>query len=285
MIVIQYQIQRDSNIFLIGDRHIGNATRDTDAWEKLVEMVHSEYDGLPPNRNYIVDHGDVIEGISSDDPRFQAEAHKDPVIKEVEYAIEDNKRTAAKTIVQLQGNHEQKWHRFGDLAEYMCKQSGIQYGTYSCIIVYHDANGNYLFRHHAHHGFGQIRSNAKDPDQELANKLAALKMKLKGLAGNCLVQSMGHTHQLLVNKPKEQLLEMESNGKIKREYATAKKRDGYIHPDFRWYINTGSFTRIYSDDPISGYVERRGYKPTDTGCAVVKVRGGSVYDIDEIKFT
>ena len=75
---------------------------------------------------------------------------------------------------------------------------------------------------------------------------------------------------------------MEKDGKVMREYATAQKKDGYIHPDYRWYICTGSFLDFYKEG-LSTYPERMGYKPTDLGFAIAKIRGGNLVDIDHIK--
>jgi len=101
---------------------------------------------------------------------------------------------------------------------------------------------------------------------------------------NGQVAVLGNTHQLLVNKPKQQLAIMENNSGIEREYTSPKKVDGFIHPDFRWYVNSGSFLKIFADG-VSSYASVAGYDPSDLGFAIVKVRKGLIDDIDEIKLT
>ena len=288
MKVIQYQIKRNSNIFLGGDRHVGNAARSQDAVDHFKNALNSKYDGCA--NNYYVDHGDNLEAISSDDRRFEFSTHKTLPFDELDFAIEEYRNIAFKTICILYGNHEYKWNRFGDLTAKLVKYtnekygSNIEYGTNSCVIVYRDENNKFLFRHFAWHPMsGRLNYAAKDPDQKLGNILAGLKQRFRDRWGNALLMSCGHYHQLIVNKPKEQLLHMEQGGKISKEYATARKVDGYIHPDFRWYVCTGSFLTFYVDG-LSTYVERSGsIQPADTGYAIAKVRDGRLVDIDRIK--
>ena len=40
-----------------------------DGWDQMVDMVRTPYDGA--SHNIVVDHGDAIEAIKTDDPRFQ----------------------------------------------------------------------------------------------------------------------------------------------------------------------------------------------------------------------
>ena len=55
----------------------------------------------------------------------------------------------------------------------------------------------------------------------------------------------------------------------------------YIHPDNRWYINTGSFLKS-SQNGVSGYAEMFEYSPIELGFAVVEVRNKTIQNVRSI---
>lgn len=285
MKIINHTLPRGCNIFLVGDSHEGTVMRYDKGWDQFVDMVTSEYDGLKATRNFWIDHGDMIEAVMTDDPRYyDLTTRESSVIRQIDNAIKQRYGIRKKCLFILQGNHERKLHRYGDITEQVCKDLNVPYGTFSAIAVYKDKAGWLMFRHYASHGFGTIKSQAKDPDQELGNKLANLKMKMKWKVANALLCSMGHTHQLLINCPSPKLLIMEEGGEITAEYTSPRKTDGNIHGDFKWYVNSGSFVRTFGEG-VSSYSEVAGYDPTDLGFAVVAIRKGVIERIDEIKLT
>ena len=114
-----------------------------------------------------------------------------------------------------------------------------------------------------------------------ANRELSLKSKFTEKFGDCLLNSMGHTHQLIVVRPIPQPYMATVDNGLKMKYTKPTKTDGFIDPDHRWYVNTGSFYRAYKDG-VSSYVEKAGYNPVELGFAVVRVRGGNIEDIDKI---
>jgi hypothetical protein len=106
----------------------------------------------------------------------------------------------------------------------------------------------------------------------------ALKNHLSDKVSDAMVMSMGHTHKLLVRKPISRLYMVMEDGRIRQKYTSAKKDDGYIHPDYRWYVNTGSFYKLFGQG-FSGYAERKGYSPIELGFAVLEIRGGKPHDV------
>jgi len=60
-------------------------------------------------------------------------------------------------------------------------------------------------------------------------------------------------------------------------------KDSFIHPDLRWYVNTGSFYKLYADGKnVSGYAERAGYDPNELGYVVVRVKDGIINDVERV---
>ena len=55
----------------------------------------------------------------------------------------------------------------------------------------------------------------------------------------------------------------------------------YIHPDHRWYCNTGSFLRLYGMG-ISSYAEIGEYDPVELGFCVARVRDRIIQGIDKV---
>lgn len=108
-----------------------------------------------------------------------------------------------------------------------------------------------------------------------------LKRHLKHKFGDCLLMSMGHTHKLLICSPNPELYLTDDGSQITQKYTRSDKADGYIHPDHRWYINTGSFLKLYGDG-VSGYAERAGYDPVELGFIVVMVRDRKIVDVRKV---
>ena len=63
-------LPNDHNLFLFGDDHEGTILRSKKGWNKLLDMMNSSYDGLNPDRNWGIHHGDIMEAIPSDDKRY-----------------------------------------------------------------------------------------------------------------------------------------------------------------------------------------------------------------------
>ena len=101
-------------------------------------------------------------------------------------------------------------------------------------------------------------------------------------AGDCVVQYKGHTHKLLVCNPESGLYLYDDGEEIRQGYTTENQNARYIHPDLRWYVNTGSFVKLYRDDELTNYAEVAEYDPIDLGFAVTRVREGKVVKVDKI---
>jgi len=280
MELLSYNLPLDWNLFLFGDDHEGAALRHDDGWKQLVDMMHSEYGGLPASRNYGVDHGDVIEAIQTDDYRYDHHETKEALtLDQIYQAIKNRDPIKKKILCVIDGNHPAKLHRFGKITAHICKELRVPFGTWSAKLTYNDNKGKLQFKHYATHGFGSITSTADDPQRQRTNMKLALKRKLKKKFGDTLLNTMGHTHKLLVCSPSEELFIVDKENELRQYYTGAPvRKHGFIPYDYRWYCNTGSFLKLYGES-ISGYAERAGYDPIELGFLVAKIRGGTITEI------
>ena len=68
---------------------------------------------------------------------------------------------------------------------------------------------------------------------------------------------------------------------IKQHYKFSITPNQKIHPDHRWYVNTGSFLRLYGDMGVSGYAEMAWYDPIMLGFSVAKVRDRELVGVEK----
>lgn len=281
MKIIKQDLPADHNLFLFGDDHEGSILRHDDGWLQLVDMMHSEYGGV--SDNFGVDHGDIIEAIMIDDPRYDGLTTEGNILHQMQRAVEHRKPIKDKLVCILEGNHPLKLWRFGKITEEVCRQLGVQYGTWSCKINY-TLGERLQYKHYAIHGTRKsINSVADDPKRRRANMELSLKRSLAHKAGDAILMSSGHTHKLIYCAPEPQLYLTDDGHQIQQHYSGPKKKIGYIHPDYRHYLNCGSFYRLYADDDnISGYAEIAGYDPVELGFWIVRVRDCEIAGVDKV---
>ena len=277
------EVPKNWNYFLFGDGHIGTRLRVQKAWNKLIDMMNSPYDGVKHNLG--TDHGDMIDAIDISDKRFSFyESREATILAQMDTAKREYWPIRKKLVCILDGNHPRKHWVFGRITERICKEIGVLYGTYSTVIVFKNKD-TIQFRHYAHHGSGSIKSVADDPERRKLNMLLALKRKLSPMFGSALLMSMGHTHRLMKSPPTEELYLTEDNGKIEHGYTPYAPYlpNEFIHPNYRWYVNTGSFMRLYDDNESgSGYAERAMYGPLEIGFCIAKIRDNMLDGVDKI---
>jgi len=284
MQLIKHTVPKDFNLFLYGDDHEGTVLRHKEGWNQLVDMLNSPYGDLKSSCNFGVDHGDIIEAICTDDPRYDAVTTSLNVTKQIKQAIKNREKIKNKIVCILDGNHPRKLRNFGEITSDICTELGVQFGTWSAKITYETKDGDFLFKHHCAHGSRTITSTADDIKRRVANMELILKRLLKDIWGDCLLQSMGHTHKLLVCEPAQTLYLNDSRGKIKQNYTnrrTGAPQTEYIHPDHRWYCNTGAFYKLF-ESGVTSYAEVAGYSPIELGFLVVRFRNGDIEAIDRV---
>lgn len=278
MKLITRQLPVNHNLFLFGDLHDGSVLSSERGWEALVKAMKSEYDGC--SNNYGADGGDMMEAIMADDPRFSPEKLTEPLpLVQMERAIE--KREPIKDILLyiLMGNHERALWRFGDMTAKVCKDLGVEYGTYTAKLIVEDSKGNLMYKVFDTHGSRGITSTADDPIRRRTNMELILKRQLKRKAGDCAVMIKHHVHKLIACKPEADLYLTDDGKKIKQEYTSWGQNERYIHPDARWYGCAGSFLKLYGRG-VSGYAEIAEYDPVELGFLVLKVRNKKIVDLE-----
>ena len=284
MQLLNHDVPWDFNIFLLGDQHIGARLFDADGWAATVEMIMSPYEDC--THNIVVHHGDAIEGILIDDPRFGIEEVGDMMGRTLDQMAEWKRSIwdiRQKTVCLLAGNHEFKLQRFGNVGRRMAEEAGIPYGTFSAEITYR-RDGKTLFKHFCTHGRRGLGSIADDEIRRRANMQLQLKRSLVRKNGTCLLMSRGHSHKIMVTPPNPELFLSSTGEKLAQHYTAPPQEytNGFIHPNLRWYVNGGSYLKTYGIG-FSGYGERGDYDPVELGFCVALVRGGKLVNVREEK--
>ena len=294
MRLITKQVPMNFNIFQFSCTHWGSMFTHKSGWEKLVTMLNESYGGLPSSANYAIHHGDMVEAIAIDDPRWSLMgAQPGGIIPQMTQARDKLKPIKSKVITVLQGNHEQRLEsRFGDITDWVCNELGIPYGTYSAKISYHAKKGGaLLFKQYATHGYKGINSSADDLIRRRSNMRLSLKRTLSPMAGDTILMTKGHTHRLIIAPPESELFLVDDGNRIHQMYTFSSPSAPYIDVNLRWYVNVGAFFRMYGDDVVSNpsdrplegvrssYAEIAEYAPIELGFAVVMVRDGQITNV------
>ena len=294
MRIITKRLPVDHNLFLFGDDHEGTILRYDKGWNKFIDMLHSPWGGLPANHNFAIDHGDFMEAIMIDDPRYDIATVKDPIpMVQLENAVKNRAMIRDRLLFILEGNHPLKLWKFGALTEILCDRLKVPYGTWSAKLVVQDRKGRLMYKSYHTHGRKQITSTADDPKRRETNKQLILKRHLKFKAGDCALLAKGHTHKLLVCKPESELYMTDDGKQVQQNYTLENFRHDapFIHPDHRWYVNTGSFLRLFADPIerpglptkyVSGYGEIAEYDPIELGFAVAEIRDRKIVDVKKV---
>jgi hypothetical protein len=279
---VEFTLPDNANIFLIGDRHKGSSFSSDSDWLKTVDMIKAPYDGV--KTNFVVDHGDCIEGIAIDDPRYDPLEHKDSVLKQMEDCSKEYSVIADNMILMLDGNHPttKALKRFGEVTRKICNDAGIRFGTWSSHISYMDKKGNLMFKHFCTHGRKSITSSLSDPHRRRSALEHSLRNTLRAKWGDCKLMSRGHTHKIITSAPERDLY-LYMNGEIRQGYKMdSSYNDMYIPPSLRYYASTGSFFKLYGEDGSVSYAEEADYDPIELGFVVAKVRDKQLVGLDEV---
>ena len=281
MELVNRNVPMNFNLFLIGDDHEGTVFRHKLGWESMIDKVLSEYEGIKPRHNLVVDHGDVLEGILIDDPRYDFDTVEGNLLQQMERCVYNRKDIKDQIVVIIDGNHPHRLRKFGNITEDICKRLDVPYGTFQCKIAYNNRGSN-LFKQFGGHGWGTNNPKADVPAQRRRTNMELhLKAGLFRKAADVLIMSMGHTHKLLYCKPEPELYLMDDGEELIAKYTKPEKTTGYIHKDFRHYFNTGSFLKLYGEMGISGYGEMAGYDPIENGYWVVMIRNGAISGVNK----
>lgn len=282
---IRLNIPEDCNLFLAGDMQWGNACTHESGIDRLFHALEAEFCGCSHNRLILM--GDLVETIDISDRRFAFDSSRLHLLRDQrDHAVQRLSAVRHKLLLLLRGNHEYRIHStYGNISAEIADALGCLYGGYACVPSFIGPHDRLLFRFFLHHGFGRLTSHAKDWLQAQANIKASLKNKLQHLFAGAVLMAMGHTHQLLIVPPDPSLQiisdEHDEAHAIYRDdsrYHFTDQAAWMIPEQFRWYVNTGSFLKLY-EEGVESYGERLGLRPVELGYAVALVRGGRIADV------
>ncbi len=266
-------------LVLLGDLHIGSNGCCIEGLKRLLNRIKKD------KSTYYVNMGDSVEAICSDDKRFHYVKGAEALpIQQCAMAVDLFRPVASKCWAWLKGNHEDKLHRFGDIAnDLIARPLGVPYGGYVCKLSMSDKFGH-LFKAYLWHGplRGSVASNAKCYVQQQANMKASVRRYLESKASDCAVMAMGHTHKLLLAEPSPKLLMTDDTKQLKASYLQPPEPgESYLEPDRRWYINTGSYlkSQILGDD---SYAELAGYDPVEIGHIEITVQDRKITAVQRV---
>lgn len=272
MIRVQKDLPNTCEVVFAGDTHGGSHFTHEDGIDFLIDYVASK------KNRFMVHMGDWIEAISVEDKRFDVLTTKQPIpLTQAEDMVKRFKSIRKKIITGLRGNHERKLHRYGDLAKMICNDLGVPYGTDEARLIF-THKGEPFFNAFVVHGDKLFRSQAKDWEQQQANKKAALKLYLQNKF-SCAVMICGHAHWLASVPPAKRLYMVDGEKGVKQNYLGGEMGvRGYINPDQRWYGCSGSFYLRYKDG-LSGYGI---FDPNELGFLSLIIRNGKIVELKEI---
>ena len=267
----------------MGDTHEGTVLQAKDAIQEFINMVLEPYDGV--KTNYVIHHGDEIEAFTVDHKFYNAETSNEPIpLQQAKEVIKDFKPIRKNILAWLLGNHPWALHKFGNITrDVICKELGIEYGTYTLKYSFNNKKNETQWKLFATHGRKGISSTADDPSRREANMKLILKRHLQHKASDAQILSKAHSHKLLILEPTANLYLYDDGEKIKKGYTKpiVYLEHSYIPPDQCWYVNTGSFLKLY-EMGVSGYAEMAEYDPVEIGFAIAKVRDHHVIGVDKI---
>ena len=270
---VPYDLPYSCEIVFAGDTHWGSYFTHEQGIDYLIEYVKSK-----PNR-FLVHMGDWIEAIAVDDKRFDPLTTKEPIpLTQAKQIIQKFYPIRKKMITGLRGNHERTYHRFGDLAKYICEELGIPYGTDEARLIF-TYKGEPFFNAFVMHGNKLFKSNAKDFEQQQANRKAALKLYLQNKIADTSIMICGHAHWLAVVPPSRRLYLIDGEKGVKQGYLSGDMEPGkYINPDQRIYGCSGSFYRRYVDGMSSYGI----FDPNELGFLTLIIKNGKIIELKEV---
>jgi len=283
MEIFSKKVPIDFNYFLFGDDHEGSVFRNNEGWLQLIDHMRSKIDGMPAKSNFGLDHGDICDCIDPKDKRYSSTTEKGLILEQMEQAKKNRIAIREQIVLILQGNHDLVKQHLGAISKTICNQLGVQYGSWSAKVKFYNRK-NYIFSHFATHGRKTIRSIADDPKRRRTNKLLSLKRSLRDKpAGDCILNSRGHTHWCDRMKPANEIYFTADGQDVLPAIIAADHTAEYIPPDLRWYVSTGSFLKAYKvGSNLTGYAESADYDPQRNGYQLAKIRSGKITEIEPV---
>lgn len=286
MELIYREMPLDYEFFDTSDTHYGPLNCHREAFLEIVNMVAKK------KNRFLIHKGDGIDSITPNDKRFSVvsteirNGWRTPQ-DHADLLIADLMPIRKKILCYLIGNHEYDLINTFNAGTYITNQLQVPFGGVICKFGA-SFKGRVQHKFLLWHGRGSLPKGAKDPIQREANRKAALKRKLEALKhSDCVYQSMGHAHQLIVVQPTvdQELMLTDDGDRLNQSYRYSCEQNApYIPPECRWYGCSGSFLKLYSEPGIGaiGYGEMHGYEPAEIGCLKGTVQGGKLVNVEKV---
>lgn len=231
----------------VSDCHVGHAGHDKKFAKKTIDWIKKK--GAS-----VILLGDMVDGISPQDKRFEKDSiakeyhpHLDNLhYKQVEGFLNMVEPIKKQIICTLSGNHEdsiKKYYSY-DAAHNIADALKVPLlgdPGYVMLRCHMGANTQIIpiFCSHGHFMGGRLRGAKVNAMERLAESFDAR------------IFLCGHTHDLWVSK----------------RIMKVPTKNGKIVSQKRFFINTGSFVRLYGDGDESSWASRKVFPPVDPGVA------------------
>lgn len=284
MELIKQELPKDYRLCIVSDMHIGSQLFKEHLFKKhVVKFIEDNPD------TYCVLNGDLIEGITQGDKRFNRKAidkRFNSPQEEAEHVIGLLKPIKGRILGACLGNHEITNAPTYDAVRMITRDLGIPYGGWIYKLIATNKN-KVAHKYLMCHGKWVFKSKAKDYEQKMGNIKAAMKDTLLSLGhDDCIVSSCSHAHLLLIVEPNiDKHISLTDNGsKIKQQKkAEVKQNASYIDPNGRYFVCSGAY-RGHLADPGSGAIDYAElFPPSALGHIMVTAWDGEVVKVEEVK--
>ena len=283
MELIKRELPKDYRLLVVSDLHVGSQLFKEHLFKSnVIQFMLDNPD------TYCVLNGDLIEGITQGDRRFNRKAidkRFDSPQEEAEHVIGLLEPIKGRILGCCLGNHEITNTDTFDAVRMITRALDIPYGgwLYKLIVT---NNGKIAHKYLMCHGKWLFKSKAKDYEQKMGNIRAAMKDILLSLGhDDCIVSSCSHAHLILIVEPNiDKHISLTDNGnKIKQQKKTEVKQNAsYIDPNGRYFVCSGAY-RGHLADPGSGAIDYAElFPPSALGHAMVIVKDGEVVKVEEV---
>ena len=259
-----------------GDWHLGNINAHMDGVKEVIERIKQP--GV-----YAILKGDLLDSILPNDKRYSSACVTIPTpMESLNLLTKMLMPVKEKLIGVMLGNHELHLINTLNMAMELAHRLEAPYAGYVCKFRALTEKKRVRHKMLFTHGFRNVTSRAKDPIQRKANQEAGLKLMLDELGhSDCILQSMGHVHKLMVVNPtiNNQVIMVDDGKKLHQKYRTHSAQNAdYIPVEARFNGCSGSMLKT-NTAPGSGavsYSELFGYGPAELGWIEWIVENGNV---------
>ena len=239
-------LDKNTNLYFIGDFHIGNLQHASKELKQAFKIIKEDEQGK------MIGMGDYIDAITFQDKRYNPFSKSILVGEQWDKLFSMFDEVKEKIVGLLVGNHEIKYFKKTEhnIVKDYCEANKIKYlGFASYLHVTFPFTKKYL---------NIFVSHGRSNSILISTKMLALDRATKGKFENLDAVIMGHTHELVVRSIVKLL---EKNGKPVEKII--------------WTGYSGSFLKNYEKN-VTGYGELGLYDPLPVGMLKMEIRKGRI---------